>query len=196
MCRRIGQRIDDLQLLDDRAGPSVRDEERQRILVLRANVNEMDVQAVDLGDEVRQGLQLLLALAPVVLVRPVARECLHRRELRALRLIVDGLLLGAARGERCAPAGPRGPPRGSRLVNGRIAVSSADLSVMTAMWSSSWGVWRRPVGSVRRNTGRGSEPERVARRADFEAKRYPPYTRHQMPPKKASLAGRPGLDSH
>jgi hypothetical protein len=31
----------------------VRDEERQRIVMLRANVNEMDVQAIDIGDEVR-----------------------------------------------------------------------------------------------------------------------------------------------
>ena len=29
----IGQRLDDLQLLDDRAGPAVRDDERQRVLV-------------------------------------------------------------------------------------------------------------------------------------------------------------------
>jgi hypothetical protein len=43
MCRGIGQGIDDLQLLDDRAGPSVRDDERQRIFMLRPNVNEMDV---------------------------------------------------------------------------------------------------------------------------------------------------------
>ena len=28
---------------------------------------------------------------------------------------------------------------GMSIVNGRIVVSSADLSVMTAMWSSSWG---------------------------------------------------------
>ena len=97
--RRIGQRIDDLQLLDDRAGPSVRDDERQRILVLRANVDEMNVQAVDLGDEVRQGVQSLLAPAPVVLLRPVARERLHRREPRALRQICDGLLFGPARGQ-------------------------------------------------------------------------------------------------
>src|ERR671910_43497 len=102
MCRRIGQGIDDLQLLDDRAGPSVRDDERQRILMVRTNVNEMDVQPVDLGDEVREGLQLLLALAPVVLFRPIARECLHRREPRALRLIFDGLLFGPAR-RRYAP---------------------------------------------------------------------------------------------
>src|SRR5215218_10914654 len=80
MGRRIGQWIDDLQLLDDRAGPPVQDDERQRILMLRTNVDEMNVEAVDLGDEVREGLQPLLALAPVVLFRPVARERLHRRQ--------------------------------------------------------------------------------------------------------------------
>ena len=51
--RRIGQPIDDLQLLDDRAGPSVVDDERQGVLVLRANVDEVDVEPVDLGDELR-----------------------------------------------------------------------------------------------------------------------------------------------
>src|SRR5918999_5973184 len=97
VCDWIGERTDDLQLLDDRAGPSVRDDERQRIFMFRTNVNEMNVQPVDLGDEVRQGLQLLLDLAPVVLLRPIARECLHRREPRPLRLIFDGLLFGPAR---------------------------------------------------------------------------------------------------
>src|SRR5918997_1122284 len=98
MRRGIGQWIDDLQLLDDRSGPSVRDEERQRVFVLRANVDEVDVQPVDLGDEVRYALQLLLALPPVVLVLPVPRERLDRLQLHALRLVVDGLLLGPARG--------------------------------------------------------------------------------------------------
>ena len=55
MRRGIGQRIDDLQLLDDRAGPSMRDDHRQRILVLRANVDEVNVEPVDLGDEVAAG---------------------------------------------------------------------------------------------------------------------------------------------
>jgi hypothetical protein len=41
--RRIGERADDLQLLDDRARPSVTDDDRQRVLVLRANVDEVDV---------------------------------------------------------------------------------------------------------------------------------------------------------
>ena len=91
MCRGIGQWIDDLQLLDDRAGPSVRDDERHRILMLRANVNEMDVQPIDLGDELRQGVQSRLALAPVVFRPPIARELLNRRELHALRCIRDRL---------------------------------------------------------------------------------------------------------
>ena len=100
---RIGQRLDDLQLLDDRAGPAVRDDERQRILMLRTNVDEMDVEPVDLGDEVRQGVQPRLDLAPVVLGRPIARELLNRRELHALRVIRDGFPLGPSR-RRDAPA--------------------------------------------------------------------------------------------
>ncbi len=51
--RGIGERLDDLQLLDDRARPPVGDDQRQRVLVLRANVNEMNVQPIDLGNEVR-----------------------------------------------------------------------------------------------------------------------------------------------
>src|SRR3712207_7045088 len=94
----IGERADDLQLLDDRAGPAVADDYRERVLVLRANVDEVDVQPVDLGDEVREGLQPRLALAPVVLGRPVASEVLHERARHTLRLILDGLLLGPARG--------------------------------------------------------------------------------------------------
>ena len=69
MRRRIGQRIDNLQLLDDRARPAVRDDQRERVLMLGPDMDEMDVQPVDLGDEVRQGVQLRLALALVV-VRP------------------------------------------------------------------------------------------------------------------------------
>jgi hypothetical protein len=49
MCRRINKWIDDLQLLDDRTGPPVRDDERQRIFLLRKNVNEMNVLAIDIG---------------------------------------------------------------------------------------------------------------------------------------------------
>ena len=53
MCRGISKWIDDLQLLDDRAGPTVCDDERQRVLMLRPNVNEMNVEPIDLGYELR-----------------------------------------------------------------------------------------------------------------------------------------------
>jgi hypothetical protein len=42
--RGFGEPVDDLQLLDDPTGPPVRDDERQRILVLRTDVHEVDVQ--------------------------------------------------------------------------------------------------------------------------------------------------------
>src|SRR6266567_2210725 len=54
----------------------------------------MNVQSVDLGHEIRQGVQFRLALAPVVLGRPIERELLNRCELHALRCIGDGLPLG------------------------------------------------------------------------------------------------------
>src|SRR5882724_788913 len=91
MCRGISERIDDLQLLDDRAGPSVRDDEWQRIVMFRTNVNEMNVQPIDLGDELWQGVQSRLHLPPVVFRPPIACECLNRRELHALRCIRDRL---------------------------------------------------------------------------------------------------------
>jgi hypothetical protein len=40
---RIGQRSDDLQLLDHRSRPAVRDEQRKRVLLPGANMDEVDV---------------------------------------------------------------------------------------------------------------------------------------------------------
>jgi hypothetical protein len=40
VCGGIGERADDLELLDDRAGPAVRDDERQRLLVPGTDVDE------------------------------------------------------------------------------------------------------------------------------------------------------------
>src|SRR3712207_2830310 len=97
VCRRIGKWIDDLQLLDNRPGPSVRDDERQCIFMLRTNVNEMDVETINLGDELRQGVQLRLSLAPIVVRCPVAREFLHCREWHTLRLICDSFLFWPSR---------------------------------------------------------------------------------------------------
>ena len=49
----VGERIDDLQLLDGRPGPPMRDDEWQRVLVVGTNVNEVNVNPIDLGYEMR-----------------------------------------------------------------------------------------------------------------------------------------------
>src|SRR3989449_7397206 len=90
----IGQGIDDLELLDDRAGPAMGDDDRQRVFVLGPSVNEMNVEAIDLRDELRQCFQPRLALAPVVIGHPVAGEFLNRRHLDALCVVCYGLPFG------------------------------------------------------------------------------------------------------
>jgi hypothetical protein len=45
------------------------DDQRQRVLMLGANVDEVNLQPVDLGGVLRQGVQFRLALTPLV-VRP------------------------------------------------------------------------------------------------------------------------------
>ena len=99
----ISERLDDLQLLDDRAGPPMRHDQRQRVLMLGSDVDEVDVEPVDLRHEVRQDVQPRLALAPVVVGPPVARELLDHREPHTLRIVADRLSLGPP-GRVYAPA--------------------------------------------------------------------------------------------
>ncbi len=105
---RVGQRADALQQLDDRARPAVRHDQRQRVLMSRPDVDEVDVHPVDLGRELRQRVQPRLALAPVVLGRPVARKRLQRRLLHSLRPVGDELLGRPAR--RLDPAAQLSEP--------------------------------------------------------------------------------------
>jgi hypothetical protein len=53
-------------LFDDRAGPSVRDDPRQRIFMFRTDMDEVNIEPIDLGDEIRQRVELCLDLAPVI----------------------------------------------------------------------------------------------------------------------------------
>src|SRR5215510_15514641 len=62
--------------------------------MFRTNVNEMNIQPVDLGDELWQSQELRFHLPPIVVSRPIARERLHRRELYALRCIGNRLSFG------------------------------------------------------------------------------------------------------
>ena len=79
-CGGIGERADDLQLLNERAWPAVRNDDRKGVRMFRTHVNEVDVEPVDLGDELRQGIEPRLDVPPIVLSRPVPRELLNRRE--------------------------------------------------------------------------------------------------------------------
>ena len=83
--------------------------ERQRVLVLRANVDEVDVQPVDLGDELREGVQARLARAPVVFRHPVAARA--SASWRAARPATDPRRSPspASSWPRCDDGGPRVP---------------------------------------------------------------------------------------
>src|SRR5580698_4202582 len=65
--------------------------------MFRTNMDEMNVETVDLGHELRQGVDPGLDLPPVMLRLPVAYDFLYRRELDALRCIRDGFNFGQAR---------------------------------------------------------------------------------------------------
>ena len=109
---RIGQRADDLELLDDRAGPAVRDDHRQCVFVLRAHVDEVDVEAVDLGDEIRHCVQPGLHLAPVVGRPSAARVAASSRVARPASYPAPAPCLAIWSPGR-AGADRRGPPAGS-----------------------------------------------------------------------------------
>src|SRR5438132_237273 len=57
--------------------------------MFRTHVDEMNVESIDLGDELRESVQSGLALAPVVFRSPIARERLNRRELYSLGCICN-----------------------------------------------------------------------------------------------------------
>src|ERR1035438_9219489 len=65
--------------------------------MLGTDVDEMNVQPVNLGREVRQGVQFRLTGAPVVLGPPVACELLYQLEPHALRVVGDRLAVSPRR---------------------------------------------------------------------------------------------------
>src|ERR1700733_5005597 len=62
-------------------------------LLLRSFLDEMNVETIDLGYEIRQGVHFCFDLAPVILCRPIARERLDRRELYSLGCICNRFAL-------------------------------------------------------------------------------------------------------
>jgi hypothetical protein len=89
---RVRQRADGVEHLDHGAGPAVGHDQRQRVLVTRLHVDEVDVNPVDLGRELRQRVQPRFDAAEVVVGRPRSCELTQRRQPHALRPIFDQLL--------------------------------------------------------------------------------------------------------
>ena len=99
---RFGERPDNLEHLDHRAGPAVGDDERQGVFVGGLDVDEVDIEPVDLGPELWQSVQLGLAGAPVVGGAPVCRQSLDRGQLHTLRPVDDQLLGRPAHGRKAS----------------------------------------------------------------------------------------------
>jgi hypothetical protein len=57
------------------------------VRVTRADVRELNIEPIDLGYELRQGIQPHLRFPPVVVRPPILYERLDYRELHALGLI-------------------------------------------------------------------------------------------------------------
>ena len=93
---RVGQRPDDLHEIDNRAWPAVGDNQRQSVRFGGADVQEVDVLPVDLGGELRVGVELGLPGAPVVTVSPVLDEFLHPLQAHAVVRPGAGDLVGPA----------------------------------------------------------------------------------------------------
>jgi hypothetical protein len=87
------QRPDHLEELDHGPGPPVRQDERERVRVRRADVQEVDAEAVEHRPELGQPVEAGLGRAPVVAVGPVPAQLPDVGERRALRPVVDGLRL-------------------------------------------------------------------------------------------------------
>src|SRR5262249_633945 len=91
--RWIRKRIDDLELLNHRSGPAVRDDDRERIRMTRTDVDEVDVNVVDRCHELREDVELGLALSPVLVRSPITHELLEFCELYSLRLVGNRFLV-------------------------------------------------------------------------------------------------------
>jgi hypothetical protein len=84
------QRLDHVEELQERTGPAVGEDQRERVRFRRPDVDEVDVLAVDLGGEVRKLVELGLVLAPVVTGAPLLGQFLEPRPAYSLKGATSG----------------------------------------------------------------------------------------------------------
>src|SRR4030095_8014971 len=102
MRRGICQRIDDLKELDHRTRPTVRDDDRQRVLVTRTDVQEVKVETIDLRAILSKAIKLSFEAAPVITGPPILHERPQLCERHTLRPISDRFALRPPR--LCQPS--------------------------------------------------------------------------------------------
>ena len=98
---RVGERADQVEELHDRARPAVQEQQRGGVRLGGAHVQEVQLGAVDRGDELGIGVERRLVRPPVVLLGPVGGEFAQ----------VGGgdAALPAGAGQVAGPAGPGQP---------------------------------------------------------------------------------------
>ena len=105
---------DHVEELHDRTRPTVREQQRQRVLVRRSRVHEVDRLPVDLGAELRELIEPRFLRAPVVRVAPVLHQSAQIAERDPVLPAGARDLVGQPRPPRAGGAGRRGPRRRRR----------------------------------------------------------------------------------
>src|SRR5258708_34903378 len=71
---RIREWADDLQLLDDRAWPTVGNDDRQRILIFGTDVNKINIEPIYRRHGLRKGIQFSFGLSATVIYCPIVSK--------------------------------------------------------------------------------------------------------------------------
>jgi hypothetical protein len=108
----VGERRDEVEVLQEGVGPAVAEDQRRGLRLGGAEVQEVDRLPVDLGDELRVGVEPCLPGAPVVVVLPVVdqvADIADRDAVLPARRDRAGLRAAGIHGELVGPAGPGQP---------------------------------------------------------------------------------------
>ena len=84
MRTRISQRTEDVEELDHRPGPAVRDDQWQRVGLRRADVHDVNWLTVNVGHDVLERIQARFLSTPVETIAPIRDELAQVLELSAL----------------------------------------------------------------------------------------------------------------
>ncbi|MNF71241.1 hypothetical protein D3C84_531870 [compost metagenome] len=95
--RRVGQRANGVEEFELRTRPAMGQDQRHGIGVARTDMDKLDVDTVNGGHELRQGIELRLGLAPVIAIAPILHQLLDLSQLHTLGYVVDRFLVGPTR---------------------------------------------------------------------------------------------------